>query len=510
MTYNRIDTNNILNAVFGGSSLTGRIDTNSIINLIYDPTSEALNCNIVNLSGCTLSEVLGGSNINIDNTDPNKPIVNVDESPSFNSLALSGNCVVDGDLTVLGTYYVVHAEEINVSDNTVIQKYQYPGSVTITDFTSYTAQDEFPNIYNPNPTTFERCLQFADTISFTADIIADTIDGVNYDFVYRITGNIDSATTAGSIYWEAEVLQGDPEDRYNSGYWAFVKVDLFIEGALVDGVETENIKLDGNLITESSTKFAGKVAEAGDIAIFITIGTPTIAVEGDFTNSGYEYLVDNRGVSPAIVYITETTLVPANIIFGTPEYTYFTVSDVTTGAKAVIIAEGAGTIQYGFTPTKNIVLGEQEIEGFSNAVYADYARIKNSVITPIVSATTISATTLFSGSTDLSTIFAPAGTLGDITRVQGGTNISTGGTANEPTVSLAANISVNDITASGNTSLSAVTVNDLVAKDGIYITDSDFNKDKNGTWRVVITNGDLVFSKRVADAWVVSTTLTTN
>ena len=65
------------------------------------------------------------------------------------------------------------------------------------------------------------------------------------------------------------------------------------------------------------------------------------------------------------------------------------------------------------------------------------------------SATTISGGTIYSGSTDLYSIFLTTNDGNDITRVQPGTNITTGGTGNLPTVSLVASPSVNNITFSG-------------------------------------------------------------
>jgi len=61
----------------------------------------------------------------------------------------------------------------------------------------------------------------------------------------------------------------------------------------------------------------------------------------------------------------------------------------------------------------------------------------------------LSATTFYSGSTDLSDIFALAGEVGDVTRVQGGININTGGTDNYPIINLDNDISIQSITASG-------------------------------------------------------------
>jgi hypothetical protein len=72
----------------------------------------------------------------------------------------------------------------------------------------------------------------------------------------------------------------------------------------------------------------------------------------------------------------------------------------------------------------------------------------------VLSATTLSAGTLFSGSTNLYSIFATIPDQNDITRVQPGTNITTGGTANLPTVNLVASPSINNLTISGLTSSS--------------------------------------------------------
>lgn len=55
----------------------------------------------------------------------------------------------------------------------------------------------------------------------------------------------------------------------------------------------------------------------------------------------------------------------------------------------------------------------------------------------------------YSGGTDLYNIFLTTADGNDITRIQPGSNITTGGTANDPTVSLVASPSVNNITFSG-------------------------------------------------------------
>ncbi|MBP9758728.1 hypothetical protein KBD45_03460 [Candidatus Dojkabacteria bacterium] len=66
-----------------------------------------------------------------------------------------------------------------------------------------------------------------------------------------------------------------------------------------------------------------------------------------------------------------------------------------------------------------------------------------------ISATTVSGGTLYSGTTNLYDIFATSAGASDVTRVQPGSNISTGGTGNFPVISLIDSPSVNNITFSG-------------------------------------------------------------
>jgi len=62
---------------------------------------------------------------------------------------------------------------------------------------------------------------------------------------------------------------------------------------------------------------------------------------------------------------------------------------------------------------------------------------------------TVSATTMISGSTNLYSIFAPFGTISGVETVVAGSNITTGGTIVNPTVSVVASPSFNGITFSG-------------------------------------------------------------
>jgi len=79
-----------------------------------------------------------------------------------------------------------------------------------------------------------------------------------------------------------------------------------------------------------------------------------------------------------------------------------------------------------------------------------------------LSATTLSGGTILSGGTNLYSIFSTTDT-NDITRVQPGSNITTGGTANNPIVNLAASPSLNGLTLSGAGQFATVTATSLSA-----------------------------------------------
>ena len=111
-----------------------------------------------------------------------------------------------------------------------------------------------------------------------------------------------------------------------------------------------------------------------------------------------------------------------------------------------------------------------------NSLYAGFQ-----IESPSISGTSISASTIYSGSTDLYDIFLTTADGNDITRVQPGTNITTGGTANEPIVNLADNVVIGSLSA---TSVSAATIYSGSTNLGVFINDiysNLYNKyDKTG------------------------------
>jgi len=160
-------------------------------------------------------------------------------------------------------------------------------------------------------------------------------------------------------------------------------------------------------------------------------------------------------------------------IFARPEFVVNSVnagSNITTGGTA-----NSPTISVAASPSLNALTlsGAGQFAG---------------VTATSLSANTLSGGTLYSGATNLSTTIinianAAAASSGDITRVQPGSNITTGGTANAPTINVSASPSLNELTLSGagkfagvtSTGLSATTVSATTLFSGTTELGSIFN-----------------------------------
>lgn len=132
----------------------------------------------------------------------------------------------------------------------------------------------------------------------------------------------------------------------------------------------------------------------------------------------------------------------------------------------------------------------------------------NSAFSANTSFTTLSASTFISGATDLYSIFITTADGNDITRVQPGSNITTGGTGNAPTISVVASPSFNSVTASGNStfstliasSLSASTflsgassLADIISASSIYQSDGIISGQ-----RMITTDDDIIWRRSPA------------
>jgi hypothetical protein len=108
--------------------------------------------------------------------------------------------------------------------------------------------------------------------------------------------------------------------------------------------------------------------------------------------------------------------------------------------------------------------------------------------------TNLSAATIYSGSTNLYDIFITSDS-NDITRVQPGTNIQTGGTVNAPIVNFVDSPSINNLTVSGQGTFNAVSATTLSASsiitNGLKLENSSYG---SGKIAVSDSSGNVSFS----------------
>ena len=172
-------------------------------------------------------------------------------------------------------------------------------------------------------------------------------------------------------------------------------------------------------------------------------GSTTYVQPGLNTYTGGTALNPTVNISAAtLTYLSATTISGGTLYSGSTN-----LHDI----FAPIGGGGGGSTTY-VQPGTNITTGGTATNPIINIV--DSPSFNSVTASGASSFTTLSATTLFSGSTNLYSIFATIPDQNDVTRVQPGTNITTGGTANLPTVNLVASPSVNNLTISGLTSSS--------------------------------------------------------
>ena len=141
--------------------------------------------------------------------------------------------------------------------------------------------------------------------------------------------------------------------------------------------------------------------------------------------------------------VTGTTNFTSELLSGgTDLYSIFSTSDANTFTTGATLAGTVAT--FNRNDGANYLL---QLSGLTSRITAtgNYLSLSGGTVTGSTNFTAA----LLSGGTDLYSIFLTAQDGNDITRVQAGTNISTGGTDNFPTVSVVDSPSFNNITYSG-------------------------------------------------------------
>jgi hypothetical protein len=140
----------------------------------------------------------------------------------------------------------------------------------------------------------------------------------------------------------------------------------------------------------------------------------------------------------------------------------------TLGDRVYLTSEGVLNVYNDIIPNTTSVynLGS-DTNKFKNAY------LSGGLTANTISATTISGGTILSAGTDLYNIFLTTADGNDITRVQSGSNIITGGTGNLPTINLVSSPSIDGLTFSGTASGVALSATTFTANTATILGNSD-------------------------------------
>jgi hypothetical protein len=521
---------------FSGSAIGNSLSANSVsANTFYSGSTDLYNI-FATSSSSDVTRVQPGSNIQTGGTD-NFPAVNLIDSPSINGLSFSGTAIGSAlSATTLSGGSIFSG---STSLETIIQSFIQPDQNDITRVQPGT--NIITGGTGNNPTVNLVDSPSVDGISFSGTAIgsilsANTISGITAAIESRIllreVGTISAAPlNFGGL--QTEDFQDKTVLMYSDSGGT---VGRIMRDSLFVARNATGSQIDrGKFIT-----ITGSTGDAPNIALAISNSDLTNFAVGvafeDIADNDFGYVM--RGglltnfntssyASGDILYLS--TVSPGDFITSKPQHPHFSqilgtilVSGVGNGSidintltpsetfysgntfyitsgLSVATSVSAATYYSGTTPL------EQIIQSFIPPDQNDITRVQpgtniltggtdnfptvNLVANPSInnltasgltlsntfSANTVSGGTIYSGSTDLSFIFQPiGGSSGDVTRVQPGANILTGGTDNFPTVNLVASPSVNNLTASGLTLSNTFSAN-TVSGGTIYSGSTDLS-----------------------------------
>jgi hypothetical protein len=384
--------------ITGGSFSSIVVSGNTALNIV---TASTLQANVIRSGntdlysifltandGNDITRVQPGTNVNTGGT-ANNPIISIVNNPSFNNITLSGT----------GTAIIFSATTLSAG--------------TITSGST--------DLYNIFATT--------DTNTIT-----------------RVQPG-SNVTTGGTDDNPVVNVVDSPHfnDLYSSGvtYVTSIDVGTISADTLISG--STNLY---NIFSTTDTNTITRVQPGSNIT---TGGTPDNPVINIIDSPSF----NNISVSgTANINQVVATAVSANTIYGDSQNPF------------LILSNSSGT-RLAYTSGNYFLIGSSDATfALSNtnrlSFDSNYTRIQNAgLIVDNITAVTVSGGVIKSGGTDLYNIFLTTNDGNDITRVQPGTNINTGGTANNPTVSLVDSPFVNNLNASGTgrfVSLSSTTL----------------------------------------------------
>jgi hypothetical protein len=384
---------------------------------------ESIIYNIANTSGGS-AKIQPGSNITTGGTE-SEPVINLVSSPSVNNITFSG--------TAIGG---------NLSANTLSAATIYSGSTNL--YNIFSANDYYTTGSTFNAPTKVATFNRNDGGSYTLNLSAlTTADTYATGFTYNPSTNV------------LTIKQNEGQPDLTSTINSFSSIT--ITGLTVNSGTQFNgdINVDGNVLITKNVTILGTAT---------TINTETLSIEDNVItinsnatgntaplpiNSGIEVL-RNSGTTAALTWQETDGYWAAGL----------------TGSTARIILQGDGLNLLNSGHTHPI----SQVVNLQNSLDTKFDKSGGTISGAVYVNNSLSANTLYSGSTNLYDIFLTATEGNDVTRVQPGTNITTGGTENNPIINLASSPFVNNITFSGTargTSLSATTISATTFYSGV-------------------------------------------
>lgn len=221
-----------------------------------------------------------------------------------------------------------------------------------------------------------------------------------------------------------------------------------------------------NIATAAANAIDTAVQNGSNIVTGGTANTPTINLVSSPSLNGLILSGSGQFAGVTATSLSATTLSANTLFSGTTNLSTTIINLVNSVAgSSTLVQPGFNTYTGGTSATPSVNISAATLVNLSGG--------------------TVSGGTLFSGTTNLNTVIDRFST-----RVQAGSNLTTGGTVNAPSVALIASPSINNLIASG---ISSTFANGLIGIGSFsgYGTSINFASSTGGT---IISNGDLVIS----------------
>ena len=515
--------------VSGNSTFVGNIDVTTgnlnVVNGEIQSGGTDLYNIFVTENTDDITRVQPGTNIVTGGT-PNEPIVSLVDSPSVNNFNASGTSnftgVIQSGGTDLSNLFVTGS-----GTNGTIPLWD--GATTITD--SILTQNGTSGVTVAGDVYIEgnvEVLGTATTINTNDLFVVDNTITLN-------SGGTATSATGGGIYVQNGVENGVDASWIidANGNWVtpqeITSSGLTVDGGILNVINNGEIQSGGTdlydiFLTENDSSTASNgLTKTGNN---ITLGGPltaTTTIEGN-NDYGFFYseLSDfNLQVSDGVTFVSNFTLNSAN-------NTATLEQGSATGAKrlqltqtnAILLnlptsSDGGGSVNLGNNDSRITFVSDNDIVSDTTSLIVEdgFVRLSNTnsdiggvVLLDEDSNTTGQAGMIrwegdnFQGYNGTSWVDLDA--QGDVTRVQPGTNIVTGGTANEPIVSLVDSPSVNNFNASGTSNFTGVIQSGGTDLGNIFLTTGDTITASNGLTKTGnnITLGGTLTASTTIDA----------